>query len=41
MTDARWKQTYDFLVKADLLKASVDYKKAFTTRFTDGLHISA
>jgi NitT/TauT family transport system substrate-binding protein len=41
MTDARWKATYEFLVKADLLKASVDYKKAFTTRFTDGLHISA
>jgi len=41
MTDARWKATYDFLVKADLLKPSVDYKKAFTTRFTDGLHISA
>ena len=41
MTDARWQATYDFLVKADLLKASVDYKKAFTTRFTDGLHIPA
>ena len=41
MTDARWKQTRDFMVKADLLKPSVDYKRAFTTRFTDGLHISA
>jgi NitT/TauT family transport system substrate-binding protein len=41
MTDARWKATYDFLVKADLLKPSVDYRKAFTTRFTDGLHIPA
>ncbi len=41
MTDARWKATRDFLVKADLLKPTVDYKKAFTTRFVDGLHISA
>ena len=41
MTDARWKATRDFLVKADLLKPTVDYKKAFTTKFTDGLHISA
>ena len=41
MTDARWKATYDFLVGANLLKSSVDYKKAFTTRFTDGLHITA
>ena len=41
MTDARWQATRDFLVKADLLKPTVDYKKAFTTRFTDGLHIFA
>jgi NitT/TauT family transport system substrate-binding protein len=41
MTAARWEQTRDFLVKADLLKADVDWKKAFTTKFTDGLHISA
>jgi NitT/TauT family transport system substrate-binding protein len=41
MTDARWKATYDLLVEAKLLKPTVDYKKAFTTRFTDGLHISA
>lgn len=41
MSDARWKATYDFLVKADLLKASVDYKKAFTTKYTSGLHITA
>lgn len=41
MTDARWKATRDFLVTADLLKPSVDYKKAFTTRFVDGLKIMA
>ena len=39
MTDARWKATYDFLTEAKLLKPTVDYKKAFTTRFTDGLKI--
>ncbi len=39
MTEARWQQTRDFLVKADLLKPTVDWKKAFTTRFTDGLKI--
>ncbi|MFT4174822.1 MAG: ABC transporter substrate-binding protein [Rhodocyclaceae bacterium] len=33
MTDARWKQTYDFMVSANLLKADTDYKKAFTTQF--------
>jgi NitT/TauT family transport system substrate-binding protein len=41
MTDARWQATRDFLVKANLLKPAVDYKKAFTTRFTEGLHITA
>ena len=39
MTDARWKQTYDFLVSAGLLDKSVDYKKAFTTQFLDGAKI--
>jgi hypothetical protein len=39
MTEARWQQTRDFMVKGDLLKASVPWKQAFTTRFTDGLKI--
>jgi NitT/TauT family transport system substrate-binding protein len=39
MTDVRWKATYDFLVKADLLKASTDWKSAFTTDFVKDLHI--
>jgi NitT/TauT family transport system substrate-binding protein len=39
MTDARWKSTYDFLVKADLLKASTNWKSAFTTEFVKDLHI--
>ncbi len=36
MTAARWEQTRDFLVKAGLLDAAVDWRRAFTTRFTDG-----
>ncbi len=39
MTDERWKATYDFLVKADLLKASTDWKSAYTTDFVKDLHI--
>ena len=30
MTDARWKQTFDFMVKAGLLKPTVDYRKAYS-----------
>jgi len=30
MTDTRWKQTFDFMVNAGLVKGSVDYKKAYT-----------
>ena len=41
MTDARWKATRDFLVDAKLLSPAVDYKKAYTTRFIDGLNITA
>ncbi|HEY0183983.1 MAG TPA: ABC transporter substrate-binding protein [Rhodopila sp.] len=39
MTEARWKATYDFLVKANLLKASTNWKSAFTTEFVKDLHI--
>jgi len=39
MTDARWKATYDFMVDAGLLDMGVDYKKAFTTKFIDGMKI--
>lgn len=41
MTEARWQATRDFLVKADLLKPGTDWKRAFTTKFTDGMHITA
>jgi NitT/TauT family transport system substrate-binding protein len=39
MTDARWKQTYDFMVSAGLLKADVDWKKAYTTKFVKDLKV--
>ncbi len=39
MTDARWKQTYDFMVAAGLLKADVDWKKAYTTKFVKDLKV--
>jgi NitT/TauT family transport system substrate-binding protein len=39
ITEARWQATYDFLVKADLLKASTNWKSAFTTEFVKDLHI--
>jgi NitT/TauT family transport system substrate-binding protein len=39
MTDARWKQTYDFMVSAGLLKAETDWKKAFTTQFVRDLKV--
>ncbi len=39
MTEARWKQTRDFMVDDGLLKADVPWQQAFTTRFTDGLKI--
>lgn len=37
MTDAHWKQTYDTMVKTGLLPATVDYKKAYTLKFVQGL----
>lgn len=33
MTDERWKKTYDFMVRNDLVPADVDYKKAYTLEF--------
>ena len=33
MTEARWKQTRDFLVEAGLLKADVPWQKAFTLKY--------
>ncbi len=39
MTDARWQRTYNFLVKAELLKPSTDWRRAFTTDYVKDLHI--
>ncbi|WP_295956809.1 ABC transporter substrate-binding protein [Rhodoferax sp.] len=39
MTDARWRQTFDFMVAAGLLKADVDWKKAYTTQFVKDLKV--
>jgi NitT/TauT family transport system substrate-binding protein len=39
MTDARWKQTYDFMVKGGLLKKDVDYHKAYTLQFVKDMKI--
>ncbi len=33
MTDARWKQTFEFMRDAKLVKANVDYRKAYTLEF--------
>lgn len=41
MTEARWQQTRNFLVQANLLKPGTEWRRAFTTRFTDGLGIQA
>jgi NitT/TauT family transport system substrate-binding protein len=40
MTDARWEQTYKFMVGANLLKPETDWKKAYTTRFVKDLKIA-
>jgi NitT/TauT family transport system substrate-binding protein len=40
MTEARWKQTYEFLVAGGLLKPDVDWKAGFTDRFVKDLKIA-
>ena len=39
MTEERWKATYDFLVKSDLLNPATNWQSAFTTEFVKDLHI--
>lgn len=39
MTDARWRKTRDFMVEAGLLKADVDWKRAYTTQFVQDLKV--
>jgi NitT/TauT family transport system substrate-binding protein len=40
MTETRWKQTYDLMVSAGLLKPSVDWRAGFTDRFVRDLKLS-
>jgi NitT/TauT family transport system substrate-binding protein len=39
MADARWKQTFDFMVEARLIKRDVDYRKAYTLQFVKQVHV--
>lgn len=39
MTDSRWRQTYDFMVGAGMLRADVDWKLAYTLRFVDTVKV--
>jgi NitT/TauT family transport system substrate-binding protein len=40
ITEARWKASYDYMVKAGLLKPETDWKKAFTDQFVKSLKLS-
>ncbi len=35
MTDERWKDFFDKMVKAGIVKADTDYKKAYTLQFVN------
>ncbi|NOV24021.1 ABC transporter substrate-binding protein [Cupriavidus necator] len=39
MTDARWRKTRDFMVEVGLLKADLDWKRAYTTQFVKDLRV--
>ncbi len=39
MTDARWKQTYHFMVGAGLVRTDVDYRKAYTLDLLKGIRV--
>ena len=39
MTDGRWKQTFDFMVEAGLIRRDVDYRKAYTLQFVNQVHV--
>jgi NitT/TauT family transport system substrate-binding protein len=39
MTDARWKQTFDFMVSAGLAKPEVDYRRAYTLQFVKQIKV--
>ena len=39
ITEARWRATYEYMVRAGLLKADTDWRRAFTTQFVRDLKI--
>ena len=39
ITEARWRNTYDYMVRSGLLKADTDWRRAFTTQFVRDLKI--
>jgi NitT/TauT family transport system substrate-binding protein len=39
MTDARWKQTFDFMPGAGLTKPDLDYRKAYTLEFVKAIKV--
>ena len=39
MTDARWKQTFEFMVSAGLTKSDVDYRRAYTLQFAKQIRV--
>ncbi len=39
MTDARWKQTYDFMVNANMVNRSIDYRRAYTLDLVKGVTV--
>jgi len=39
MTDARWKKTRDFLVAANMLKPTTDWKQAYTLQYVKNMRI--
>jgi NitT/TauT family transport system substrate-binding protein len=40
MSDDRWKQLADFMLSADMLKPTTDWKSVYTTEFVKDLHIT-
>jgi NitT/TauT family transport system substrate-binding protein len=39
MTDARWKQTFDFMAGAGLTRADLDYRRAYTLEFVKAVQV--
>jgi NitT/TauT family transport system substrate-binding protein len=39
MTDARWKQTFDFMAGAGLVQPGLDYRKAYTLEFVKAVKV--